>query len=56
MMLLFQFSVIVLGFVLGSWLFGLTELFIEDSAVRRKVQINAILITFIIAVFSFLNL
>lgn len=55
MMYLFQLSVVILGFLIGSWLFGLTELFIEDREVRKKVMINSILITFIFALYFFLN-
>ena len=55
-MYLFQLSVVILGFLVGSWYFGLTEIFIEDPEVRKKVMINSILITFLLAIYSFLNL
>lgn len=55
MMYLFQLSVVMLGFLIGSWYFGLTELFIEDREIRKKVMINPILITFLLACYFFLN-
>lgn len=55
MLYLFQLSVVILGFLIGSWYFGLAELFIEDYEVRRRVMINSILITFLFTLYFFLN-
>ncbi len=56
MMLLFQLSILLLGFLIGSWYFGLTEMFIEDYSTRRKFTINALIITSLFSLYFLLNL
>ena len=56
MMYLFQFAMIVLGFLIGSWVFGLTSIFIQDKKVRTKVMTHSILITLLLAILFLLNI
>lgn len=52
MELLASLSPFMLGFFIGCKQFGVTELFIEDPSVRKKVHFHSIFIASIVSVYS----
>jgi hypothetical protein len=55
-MYLFQFAIVVLGFLVGCWIFGLTSIFIQDKKVRTRLAAHSILVTVLLAILFLLNI
>jgi hypothetical protein len=56
MMYLFQFAIVVLGFLIGSWVFGLTSIFVQDKKVGTRLTAHSILVTVLLAILFLLNI
>lgn len=56
MMYLFQFAIVVLGFLVGCWIFDLTSIFIQDKKVRTRLMTHSILATILLALLFLFNI